>query len=119
LAWELEHDYAAYAGALDKLCRENGCEPEAFEAEVGDVLFWHGDLVHAGGPITSQDPEPPTRKSLVCHYAALAESTLSRDPAQQRLRYGRGYYFHKQAFLPMDWGSRFQRFLSGPRAPSA
>jgi ectoine hydroxylase-related dioxygenase (phytanoyl-CoA dioxygenase family) len=115
LAWELENDYAAYARALDTLCRENGCEPEVFEADPGDVLFWHGDLVHAGGAITSQDPEPPTRKSLVCHYAALPQATPSRDPAQLRVGYGRGYYFHKEAFLPPNWNGRFSRFRAGPR----
>lgn len=116
LAWELENDYAAYARALDTLCRENGCEPEVFEADPGDLLFWHGDLVHAGGPITAQEPEPPTRKSLVCHYAALPGATPSRDPAQLRVRYGRGYYFHKRAFLPTDWISRLRRRLGGLRA---
>lgn len=115
LAWELAHDYGAYARALDALCRERGCEPEVFEADLGDLLFWHGDLIHAGGPITSQDLEPPTRKSLVCHYAALRKWTRSRDPAHVRVRHGGGSYFHKEACLPTLSRSRFDRFMSGPR----
>ena len=115
LKWELLYDYGGYVNALDTLCREQGCEPEAFEAEQGDLLFWHGDLVHAGGPITSQDPDPPTRKSLVCHYAALRQWTRSRDAAHLRVRHGDGSYFHKQAFLPTVPRSPFDRFVSGPR----
>jgi ectoine hydroxylase-related dioxygenase (phytanoyl-CoA dioxygenase family) len=113
LSWELEHDYAAYARALDTLCRENGCDPEVFEADRGDLLFWHGDLIHAGGPITAPQTQPPTRKSLVCHYAALGKSAQSLDPAHLRVRHGRGYYFHKQAFLPAARKSPFGRLLSG------
>jgi ectoine hydroxylase-related dioxygenase (phytanoyl-CoA dioxygenase family) len=116
LSWELEHDYAAYARALDTLCRENGCEPVTFEADQGDMLFWHGDLVHAGGAIAAPDAEPPTRKSLVCHYAALPKSTASRDPNFERVRYGGGSYFHKRAFLPPARETWLGRLLGGSRA---
>jgi len=116
LMWEIKNDYGAYVGALDTLCREHGCEPQVFEADLGDVLFWHGDLVHAGGAITAQGAEPPTRKSLVCHYAALRQWTRSRDPEHLRVRYGGGSYFQKRAALPeplpQTWYDRFQ---SGPR----
>jgi ectoine hydroxylase-related dioxygenase (phytanoyl-CoA dioxygenase family) len=115
LSWELENDYGAYARALDVLCRGHGCEPEVFEANAGDLLFWHGDLVHAGGPITSPEPEPPTRKSLVCHYAALAPDKESLDPAQLRVRYRGGSYFHKTAFLPKLKRSWFEPADAMPR----
>lgn len=115
LTWEIENDYGAYVRALDTLCRENGCEPVTFEAELGDVLFWHGDLVHAGGPIMSQAADLPTRKSLVCHYAALPKTARSQDDVHLRVRYGGGSYFHKTAFLPRLTRSWFDRFTAGPR----
>jgi ectoine hydroxylase-related dioxygenase (phytanoyl-CoA dioxygenase family) len=114
LTWELKYDYAAYVHAMDKLCRDNGCEPEAFEADAGDVLFWHSDFVHAGGPIMSTSAEPPTRKSLVCHYARLRRWTRSRDRIHLRVRSGGGSYFHKRAFLPEHRATLIDRFLSGP-----
>lgn len=60
--------YGAYVAHLKKLCAEAGIEPIRFHAEPGDVLFWHGDLVHAGGRIEERGR---TRKSLVCHYARV------------------------------------------------
>ncbi|MEO1040893.1 MAG: phytanoyl-CoA dioxygenase family protein [Pseudomonadota bacterium] len=60
--------YGAYVAHLKELCADAGIEPIRFYAEQGDVLFWHGDLVHAGGKI--EEPSR-TRKSLVCHYAQV------------------------------------------------
>jgi ectoine hydroxylase-related dioxygenase (phytanoyl-CoA dioxygenase family) len=115
LTWEVENDYGAYMRAMDTLCRENGCEPQAFEADAGDVLFWHSDFVHAGGPITSQASEPPTRKSLVCHYAKLDKQTASRDADHVRVPSGGGSYFHKRAFLPKQRASWLERLLGRAR----
>jgi len=115
LSSELATDYGAYSRALDELCRDAGLQPQTFEAEPGDVLFWHGDLVHAGGAITSDAAELPTRKSLVCHYAVLPTRRRSRDPGVLRVRYGRGYYFHKRPFLPPLKRSLWNRFRGGPR----
>jgi ectoine hydroxylase-related dioxygenase (phytanoyl-CoA dioxygenase family) len=36
-----------------------------FLARKGDVLFWHGMLIHGGAPVL--DPHA-TRKSMVLHY---------------------------------------------------
>ena len=114
-SWNLQHNYRAYAEGLDALCRGAGCPPEMFQAAPGDILFWHADLVHAGGPITSDAPQPPTRKSLVCHYAALPIWRRSRDPQLLRVRYGDGTYFHKRAYLRPLRRSPINRFLGGPR----
>ena len=40
-------------------------ERKKFIAKQGDVLLWHGMLIHGGSPITR---EGSTRKSYVCHY---------------------------------------------------
>lgn len=44
---------------------ELGIELETFRPKKGDVLFWHADLPHGGGPITKKNS---TRRSLVTHY---------------------------------------------------
>lgn len=59
-------DYGAYVAHLKEECAKAGCAPKIFEAKKGDVLFWHGDFVHAGGPIRDRTR---TRRSLVSHYA--------------------------------------------------
>jgi hypothetical protein len=38
-----------------------------FLARKGDVLFWHGMLLHGGAPVRRRDS---TRKSMVLHYTA-------------------------------------------------
>ena len=40
-------------------------KPHFFTAEPGDVLLWHGDLIHGGS--LANNPEL-TRKSIVIHY---------------------------------------------------
>jgi phytanoyl-CoA hydroxylase len=51
-----------------RLCEERGLKTEHFLAQKGDVLIWHGDLMHGGAPI--QNPES-TRKSLIAHLMPL------------------------------------------------
>jgi Phytanoyl-CoA dioxygenase (PhyH) len=40
-------------------------EPMAFHARKGQVLVWHGMLVHGGSPVTDRRL---SRRSYVCHY---------------------------------------------------
>lgn len=113
---ELASDYGAYMQALDTLGRENGCAPEAFHAAAGDILFWHGDLIHAGGQITAESAELPTRKSLVTHYASIPPRMPTGDDSYVRVRHAAGSYFHKRRFLPPLRRSLFDRFIGGPLA---
>jgi ectoine hydroxylase-related dioxygenase (phytanoyl-CoA dioxygenase family) len=51
-------------------CRQGGREADEFEehaflAHKGDVLFWHGMLIHGGQAIRSPDT---TRRSYVVHF---------------------------------------------------
>lgn len=87
-------DYASWSAYLDRLCRESGCAPEIFRARKGDILFWHGDLVHAGGGIEDYGR---TRKSFVVHYARVHEETPSQDPSRIKQPHLGGWYFAKQA----------------------
>ncbi len=51
-----------------ELAAERGLRTERFMAKKGDVLIWHGELMHGGAPI--EDPTR-TRKSLVAHFMPL------------------------------------------------
>jgi len=55
-------DFNAYIkGEVER----RGLEPKTLEAEPGDVLIWHSQLLHGGCPI---DDAAKTRRSLVTHY---------------------------------------------------
>ena len=72
--------------------RETGAQPETFLAKRGDVLIWHGRLLHRGSP-----PEQPgmERRALIAHYSALSkrddmpDRKLHVDPAKNVS----GWYF--------------------------
>jgi hypothetical protein len=55
--------YASYYEFTNRIAGEFGTEP--FLAKKGDVLFWHGQLVHGGSPV--QVPGR-SRRSMVIHY---------------------------------------------------
>jgi ectoine hydroxylase-related dioxygenase (phytanoyl-CoA dioxygenase family) len=82
--------YGEYVTYLQNLCAAAGIEPELFCAKRGDVLFWHGDFVHAGGRIL----EPgKTRFSLVSHYAWTdPKAPARRDDRVKREAPGGLYY---------------------------
>jgi ectoine hydroxylase-related dioxygenase (phytanoyl-CoA dioxygenase family) len=90
-----ENDYGKYTNWLMQWLVENGFKEKAFRAHPGDILFWHGDLVHAGGPILSEAIPPPTRRSLVCHYAAIDETQGSWDQRWVRSKLSGGTYYKK------------------------
>ncbi len=90
LVEDLGGDYGAYAEALEIVCTEAGIKPVRFFAEKGDVLFWHGDLVHGGGKILN--PEK-TRKSLVCHYANCGPWPRSSWWQRRAVAHPNGFYF--------------------------
>ncbi len=54
---------AAYQQHVDRAAERS--EPRHFLARKGDVLFWHGMLIHGGSPITRPGS---TRRSYVLHY---------------------------------------------------
>ena len=56
-----------YEPAVQDACDKGGFAKERFLAKKGDVLFWHANLVHGGGPRVDPDA---SRKALVCHYFA-------------------------------------------------
>ncbi len=59
-----EKDFTPY---LEKTLKKHNYNGEILLIKKGDVLIWHGALVHGGTPI--KDPNK-TRKSLVVHYSS-------------------------------------------------
>lgn len=92
-------DYGRYTDYLHEWLEANGFAPVSFIAERGDVLFWQGDFVHAGGRIALANGPVPTRKSLVCHYARVPSWVPSRDPGWLKRPAHGGGYFQKREHL--------------------
>lgn len=90
-------DYQAYNDYVHAWLEERNIRPVVFRAEAGDILFWHADFFHAGGPITDPSDPAPTRRSLVCHYARLAPDTPSRVPEWRRAPAGPRRLFGERA----------------------
>jgi ectoine hydroxylase-related dioxygenase (phytanoyl-CoA dioxygenase family) len=83
-------EYGAYVAHLKQICADAGIEPKTFTAKKGDVLFWHGDFVHAGGPILNR---ARTRKSLVSHYARVpVDHVFEGATRPRRFEAGGSYY---------------------------
>ncbi len=82
-----DRDYMRYVEAL---CTDHGCRRETFHAKKGDVLFWHGDFVHGGGPIRDRSR---SRRSLVAHYAKVSRFHRAPDHARMRRKFNGGYFF--------------------------
>lgn len=89
-----EMNYDRFSEHCAEECLRAGCEPVVFQAKAGDVLFWHGNLVHAGGRILAPEAQP-TRKSLVCHYAAIPDNEPSGDGRWERKPFAGASYFAK------------------------
>lgn len=71
-------------------------KPVSFEADCGDVLIWHSELLHGGTPIHDKTR---SRKSLVTHYYRkedyIHQSSLIKE------QHPNGYYLNK-ANLQVD-----------------
>lgn len=72
---------AGYYERVKQEVRSSGVQPVRFLPHKGDVLIWHSNLLHGGGPIS--DPES-TRRSLVAHYygeGALRFHEIAEHPS--------------------------------------
>jgi ectoine hydroxylase len=73
--------YLRYEEEVQKRIAENHLQPREFHAKKGDVLIWHGNLLHAGKAIIN---EQLTRKSMVVHFYAegvICYHDLTQRPA--------------------------------------
>jgi ectoine hydroxylase-related dioxygenase (phytanoyl-CoA dioxygenase family) len=58
----------------------------------GDLLIWHGALIHGGTPMLNPGL---TRRSFICHYTSMASHKQA-----QRFRVGNDYSFDLPPALP-------------------
>lgn len=86
---DFDNNYAEYVDYLKQICKENNIQAEYFYAKKGDILFWHGDFIHAGGMI---EDFTKTRFSLVCHYANLDKNHDFLLPKEHEHYRQRVYY---------------------------
>jgi phytanoyl-CoA hydroxylase len=77
--------YSAYKEYLHRTISDGGLRPATYLPRRGDLLIWHGALVHGGSPIINP---ALTRKSFVCHYTSLAS-----HPQVKRFQHQQGFGF--------------------------
>jgi hypothetical protein len=87
-----DHSWAVIAEYLvnksvDQYIRETGSEVAQFDAKKGDILIWHGKLMHRGSI-----PKNPNmlRPALISHYSNIRDR---RDFSNEILRHGDGGYY--------------------------
>ena len=76
-----------------KEIERRGATVRSYLPNRGDVLLWHGRLLHQGS--MAKDPTL-LRRSLITHFSGINHRS-DMPPAEQ---YGQGWYF------PVDDGSR-------------
>jgi phytanoyl-CoA hydroxylase len=98
-----------YGRYLEELIRTQGWEPSVFLPRRGDLLIWHGALIHGGTPMHNA---ALTRRSYVCHYTAAAAHR-----AMAPYRVGEGLYFSEPPSLPPEakTGSLPERIVNASR----
>ncbi len=82
----------AFEAYLSAECRKLRTKPTILRAEKGDVLLWHGALVHGGSP-TKQKQR--TRRSFVTHYStqrAYPKDRRSFDREPRNIELNGGLY---------------------------
>jgi ectoine hydroxylase-related dioxygenase (phytanoyl-CoA dioxygenase family) len=94
--------FDGYTHHLHSIIDEHNLQPSIFLPKRGDLLIWHGALIHGGTAMLN--PEL-TRRSFVCHYTSMA----SHKQAQQ-IRQGSGYSFDQAPEAPYQ-PSRLRRLL--------
>lgn len=73
----------------EKIAREK-LPFSTFHARKGDVLIWHGKLVHRG---SFANVPGMIRPSLICHYYPIALGSSPHQPRQPARYQGGGYYW--------------------------
>jgi len=70
-----------YESKMQAMINEYHLEKKVFTAKKGDILIWHGNLIHGGEPMLQKEL---TRKSMVVHYFAegvICYHEISERPA--------------------------------------
>lgn len=86
--------------AQDEIDRR-GAQPMKFIAKKGDVLIWHGRLMHRGSYANQPGME---RRTLISHYSGLSHRVDM--PHVSRTAAGSAYFNHS---IPLDWDPYAER----------
>jgi len=87
--------------AIDQKIKDTGATVERFLARKGDILIWHGKLVHRGSIPNNPDL---IRPALISHYSNIrSRRDFSNDISRHK---GGGYYW--------NWGRTLTRQHSMP-----
>ncbi|MGB3462377.1 MAG: phytanoyl-CoA dioxygenase family protein [Rhodanobacter lindaniclasticus] len=82
---------AEFSNYLERKIGESGIKPEIFLPKRGDVLIWHGNLIHKGSEISNH---ASTRKSYVTHYTSYDSYPVAhRRPDSKGLAEHGGYAY--------------------------
>jgi hypothetical protein len=85
-AWAVIAEYLVNK-SVDQHIRETGAEVAQFDAKKGDILIWHGKLMHRGS--IPKNPNIP-RPAMIAHYSNIRDR---RDFSNEILRHGGGGYY--------------------------
>jgi ectoine hydroxylase-related dioxygenase (phytanoyl-CoA dioxygenase family) len=75
------HANQKYEAKMQAIIEEHRLQKKIFTAKKGDMLIWHGNLIHGGEPMLHKEM---TRKSMVAHYFAegvICYHEISERPA--------------------------------------
>jgi hypothetical protein len=81
-----------YLEHLKRKVSENHWGREVFLPRKGDVLMWHGALIHGGTPMKNRRL---TRKSFICHYTSLESHHEFSGQANNGYEINGGHIFGK------------------------
>lgn len=108
--WAVAAEYLVNK-SVESYIKETGSAVETFRAKKGDILIWHGKLMHRGSI-----PKDPTklRPALIAHYSNVRHR---RDFSNEVTRHGGGGYYWEFGYNgnPLT-ADQFPRGGAHPRA---
>jgi ectoine hydroxylase-related dioxygenase (phytanoyl-CoA dioxygenase family) len=90
---ELSTEPAKGSSYMQEEIDKRNAKPFKFLAKRGDILLWHGHIIHRGSMPTNQNA---TRKTLIGHYCANAHGDPSwklTDHPELFRTWKKGYYY--------------------------
>jgi ectoine hydroxylase-related dioxygenase (phytanoyl-CoA dioxygenase family) len=96
---------------IRRIIEEYRLEEQRFYPQPGDVLIWHAQLLHGGGPIIDMEE---TRKSLVTHYWTTLDCP---DPADWIVAGEGRYLLRKSHQNAIGKSEQIDNFVCGLATP--
>lgn len=92
----IAEEMPAFRDYIERELERHALSPVTLEAEPGDVMIWHSQLLHGGCPIESASQ---TRRSLVTHYFRREDY---RHHFWRLRRHHPEGYFYRRRHQPVD-----------------